>query len=254
MSYDKNNIAVIVLAAGLGTRMKSNKAKVLHELLGKPMIMYVTETAVKIAGNNVVIVVGNQADAVKKTVSDHLKVVFSVQEEQLGTGHAVRCALPCLPDQVEQVVILNGDVPLLTTNTVINFLEDHLSERRHVSVLAVKVENPKGYGRIIFDNGMHVNEIIEESDANEEQKAIKTINTGAYCVQKDFLFHSVKRISSSNAQSEFYLTDIVKIGNEEGKTVGALVEKDPEEFVGINNPLELVSAENILKTRLGNMT
>ena len=120
MSYDKSNIAIIVLAAGLGTRMKSNKAKVLHKLLGKPMIMYVAETAVKIAGNNVVIVVGNQADAVKKTVSDHLKVFFSVQEEQLGTGHAVRCAFPYLPDQTEQVVVLNGDVPLLTSNTVID--------------------------------------------------------------------------------------------------------------------------------------
>jgi len=254
MSYDKNNIAVIVLAAGLGTRMKSNKAKVLHELLGKPMIMYVAETAVKIAGNNVVIVVGNQADAVKKAVSDHLKVFFSVQEVQLGTGHAVRCAFPCLPDQIEQVVILNGDVPLLTSNTVIDLLEDHLSERRHISVLAVEVENPKGYGRIIFDKSMHVDEIIEESDANEEQKAIKTINTGTYCVQKEYLFNSVKRITSNNAQSEFYLTDIIKIGNEEGKTVGVLVGKDPEEFVGINNPLQLVSAEKILKNRLGNMT
>jgi len=254
MSYDKNNIAVIVLAAGLGTRMKSNKAKVLHELLGKLMIMYVAETAVKIAGNNVVIVVGNQADAVKKAVSDHLKVFFSVQEVQLGTGHAVRCAFPCLPDQIEQVVILNGDVPLLTSNTVIDLLEDHLSERRHISVLAVEVENPKGYGRIIFDKSMHVNEIIEESDASEEQKAINTINTGTYCVQKEYLFNSVKRITSNNAQSEFYLTDIIKIGNEEGKTVGVLVGKDPEEFVGINNPLQLVSAEKILKNRLGNMT
>lgn len=254
MSYDKNSIAVVVLAAGLGTRMKSNKAKVLHELLGKPMIMYVAETAVKIAGNNVVIVVGNQADAVKKTVSDHFKVFYSVQEEQLGTGHAVRCAFPCLPDQVEQVVILNGDVPLLTPGTVIDFIEDHLSERRHISVLAVEVENPKGYGRIIFDNGMHVNEIIEESDANEEQRAVKTINTGTYCVQKDFLFQSVRKIDSNNAQSEFYLTDIVKIGNEEGKRVGALVGKDPEEFIGINNPLELVSAEKMLKNRLGNIT
>jgi UDP-N-acetylglucosamine diphosphorylase/glucosamine-1-phosphate N-acetyltransferase len=216
--------------------------------------MYVAETAVEIAGKNVVIVVGNQADTVKKTVSDHLNVLFSVQEEQLGTGHAARCAFPCLPNQIEQIVILNGDVPLLTSNTVIDLLEGHLSARRHVSILAVEVEDPKGYGRVVFDDSKHVIEIIEESDANEDQKEIRTINTGTYCVQKDFLFDSVKKIDSDNAQGEFYLTDIIKIGNKEGKTVGALVGKDPEEFVGINTPLELDSAEKILKKRLRNMT
>jgi UDP-N-acetylglucosamine diphosphorylase/glucosamine-1-phosphate N-acetyltransferase len=254
MIFNKNNIAVIVLAAGLGTRMKSNKAKVLHEILGKPMIMYVAEIAVKVAGNNVVVVVGNQADKVKNIVSGRLNVLFSVQKEQLGTGHAVRCAFPWLPDQVEQVVILNGDVPLLTANTVIDFIDDHLFSKRHVSVLAVEVENPKGYGRVLFDEKMHVHEIIEESDATEEQKAIKTINTGTYCVEKDFLFDSAKKIKSNNVQKEFYLTDIIKIGNIEGKKVGVLIGKDPEEFVGINNPIELLSAEKILKNRLGNMT
>ena len=254
MIFNEKNIAVIVLAAGLGTRMKSNKAKVLHEILGKPMIMYVAEIAVKVAGNNVVVVVGNQADKVKKIVSERLNVLFSVQKEQLGTGHAVRCAFPCLPEQVEQVVILNGDVPLLTANTVIDFIDDHLFSKRHVSVLAVEVENPKGYGRVLFDKNMHVHEIIEESDATEEQKTIKTINTGTYCVEKDFLFDSAKKIKSNNVQKEFYLTDIIKIGNVEGKNVGVLIGKDPEEFIGINNPTELISAEKILKNRLGNMT
>ena len=254
MMFNKKNIAVIILAAGLGTRMKSNKAKVLHEILGKPMIMYVAETAVKVAENNVVVVIGNQADAVKKTVSEHLNVLFSVQEKQLGTGHAVQCALPNLPDYIEQVIILNGDVPLLTSGTVIDFLEDHLSSKRHVSVLAVDVGNPKGYGRVLFDKDMHVNRIIEESDATEEQKAINTINTGIYCVEKDFLFQSVEKIESTNVQGEYYLTDIIKIGRQEGKTVGVLIGKDPEEFVGINNPNELISAENILKNRPGNMT
>ena len=254
MIFNKNNIAVIVLAAGLGTRMKSNKAKVLHEILGKPMIIYVAEIAVKVAGDNVVVVVGNQADKVKKIVSDRLNVLFSVQKEQLGTGHAVRCAFPCLPDHVEQVVILNGDVPLLTANTVIDFIDNHLTSKRHVSVLAVEVDNPKGYGRVLFDQNMHVHEIIEESDATKEQKEIKTINTGTYCVEKDFLFDSAKKIKSNNVQKEFYLTDIIKIGNVEGKKVGVLIGKDPEEFVGINNPDELISAEKILKNRRGNMT
>jgi UDP-N-acetylglucosamine diphosphorylase/glucosamine-1-phosphate N-acetyltransferase len=254
MAFKQNNVAVIVLAAGLGTRMQSGKAKVLHEILGEPMIMYIAETAVKIAGANVIVVVGNQADKVKKTVSEHFKVLFSVQKEQLGTGHAVGGAFPFLPDQIEQVVILNGDVPLLTSNTVINFLEDHLCSKRHLSILAANVENPTGYGRILFDKNMNVNEIIEESDATEAQKAITTINTGIYCVEKGFLFNSVKKIKSNNAQGEFYLTDIIKIGSHENKTVGVLIGKDAEEFVGINTPLELISAEKILKNRLGNMT
>jgi len=254
MAFNKKNIAVIILAAGLGTRMKSDKAKVLHEILGKPMIIYIAEIAIKIAGKNVVIVVGNQADEVKKTVSEHLDVIFSVQKEQLGTGHAVRCAFPCLSDQIKQVVILNGDVPLLRSNTIMDLIEDHIFSKRHVSVLAVEVENPKGYGRVLFDKNMHLDEIIEESDATEQQKVIKTINTGTYCVDKDFLFDSVKKIKSNNRQSEFYLTDIIKIGNMEGKKVGVLIGKDPEEFVGINNPVELIFAETILKNRLGNMT
>jgi len=254
MVTHKDNIAVVVLAAGLGTRMKSNKAKVLHEILGKPMIMYVSEIATKIAGKNVVVVVGNQADEVKKTVSERLSVIFSLQEEQRGTGHAVQCAFPYVPDHAEHVIILNGDVPLLTPNTVIELLEDHLLSKRHVSLLAVEVENPKGYGRVLFDNNMHVNEIIEETDATEEQKAIKTVNTGTYCVEKDFLFHSLNKLKSNNAQNEFYLTDIIKIGNSEGMSVGVLIGKDPEEFVGINNPIELMNAERIMKNRLGNMT
>lgn len=254
MEFDKNSIAVVVLAAGLGTRMKSNKAKVLHEILGRPMIMYVAETAVNIAGENVIVVIGNQADSVKETVSAELNVHFSIQEEQLGTGHAVQCAFSCLSDKVKHVIILNGDVPLLRPNTVIEFLEDHLDKERHLSVLAVDVENPKGYGRIVFDEDMRLDEIIEESDATEQQKKIWTVNTGTYCVQKDFLFQSLNKVNANNAQGEFYLTDIIKIGNEEKKKVGVLIGRNAEEFIGINTPLELNSVEGIMKNRQGNIT
>lgn len=254
MEFDKNTIAVVILAAGLGTRMKSNKAKVLHEILGKPMILYVAETAVDVAGENVIVVVGNQADLVKETVSAKLNVCFSIQKDQLGTGHAVQCAFPYLQDRVKHVIILNGDVPLIRSCTVIELLEDHLSKERHISVLAADVENPKGYGRIVFNEDMHLNEIIEESDATEQQKKIRTINTGTYCVQKDFLFQSLKKVNANNAQGEFYLTDIIKIGNVERKRVGVLIGKNAEEFIGINTPLELNFVEGIMKNRQGNIT
>jgi bifunctional N-acetylglucosamine-1-phosphate-uridyltransferase/glucosamine-1-phosphate-acetyltransferase GlmU-like protein len=137
---------------------------------------------------------------------------------------------------------------------VIDLLKDHISKKRHISVLAADVDDPKGYGRLLFDKKMHVDEIIEESDATEQQKAIRIVNTGTYCVQKDFLFKSINKINANNAQNEFYLTDIIKIGNEEGKSVGALIGKDAEEFIGINTPLELNSVEKIMKNRQGNIT
>ena len=141
------DLAVIILAAGLGTRMKSNKAKVLHEILGKPMVMYVVEVAKKIAGDNVVLVVGNQAEKVRKVVSEQTNVLFALQEEQLGTGHAVLCAIPQIPSHVREVVILCGDVPLLTEKTLTGLFEDHVKAQRDISLLAVEIENPTGYGR-----------------------------------------------------------------------------------------------------------
>lgn len=254
MTGNRGNIAVIILAAGLGTRMKSDKAKVLHEVLGKPMIMYVTETAAEIAGGNVIVVVGNQSAIVKETVSKYFNVFFSIQEEQLGTGHAVRCAFPNLTENIEQVVILNGDVPLIRSDTVHCFLENHVNADRDVSVLAVDVEDPKGYGRILLDKNRRVIGIVEEADATEEQKQIRTVNTGIYCVKKNFLFSSVKKIRQNNTQSEFYLTDIIRIGNSEHKEVGVFIGRDADEFIGVNNPQELVSAEKIMKSRLGNIT
>lgn len=251
---NRDKIAVIVLAAGLGTRMKSNKAKVLHEILGKPMIFYVMDTARKIAGDNVIVVVGNQAEKVKTIVSKNWEALFAVQEKQLGTGHAAQCAFPYLPDSIEQVIILYGDVPLLTCDTVNQLLEDHLNAKRHISILAVEVENPKGYGRVLFDQKRHVYGIIEESDATETQKRIKIVNTGIYCVEKNFLLNSVSKIEPNNAQGEFYLTDIIKIGYEEGKIIGALIGKDSEEFIGVNNPDELTLAGEIMQSRSGNIT
>lgn len=247
-------LAVIILGAGLGTRMKSDKAKVLHEILGKPMVLYVAETARKIAGNNVVLVIGHQADKVRSIVSERVDVIFALQKQQLGTGHAVLCALPYIPDQVREVVILCGDVPLLTENTLMGLFEDHVKAKRDVSLLAVEIENPRGYGRIIINKNKELVAIVEESDATEEQKRQKLINTGIYCIKKDFLRNSLKKIKSDNVKGEFYLTDIVEIGYRNKRVMGVMVGDDWKETVGVNTIQDLQTAENIMRNRLRNMS
>lgn len=254
MAFNKERQAVVILAAGMGKRMKSGKAKVLHEILGKPMIIYVVETANRIAGNNVVLVIGNQADKVREVVSESAEVIFALQKDQLGTGHAVSCALPYLPDHTQEVVVLCGDVPLLTFETVMRLIKDHVKAKRDISLLAVEIDNPKGYGRVLFDKNRNVSGIVEEADASAEQKRIKTINTGIYCIKKEFLFDSLQKVKSDNVQGEFYLTDIVKIGYREGKVVGVIIGGDGEETIGVNNRHDLMTVENIMRNRLRNIS
>ena len=247
----EDKLVAIILAAGLGTRMKSDRAKVLHEINGKPMVMYVIETAKKIVGNDIVLVVGKQAEKVKELVSDVYDVLFALQENQLGTGHAVKCAIPLIPEYAEQVLILCGDVPLLSYSTITKLYDDHIREKRDVSVLAVAIENPQGYGRIIMDDKQHVLGIVEEADATPDQKRINTINSGIYCVEKAFLEYSLNKIKADNAQGEFYLTDIVKIGYKENKRVGAIIGEDREEILGVNSMQDLMVVEGIINKRLG---
>lgn len=247
------NVTIIILAAGMGTRMKSSSAKVLHEIFGRPMIMYVVEMARRIAGNDTILVVGNHAEKVRETVSKTDKLIFALQEKQLGTGHAVLCALPYINSYTENVVILSGDVPLLTSNTVMLLLDDHIKAKRDISLLAVEVDNPKGYGRILLDENRRVYGVVEEADATEVQKMVKIVNTGIYCVKKEFLLYSLQKIRPDNIQGELYLTDIVKIGHKEGKSVGLLIGNDYEEVVGINNRQDLIAAEAIMRKRVENI-
>jgi UDP-N-acetylglucosamine diphosphorylase/glucosamine-1-phosphate N-acetyltransferase len=249
MSHIPGKPAIIILAAGLGTRMKSNKAKVLHEILGKPMVTHVVETAQKVAGNDIILVIGHQAEKVRQIVSATHQVLFTVQKEQSGTGHAVMCALSDIPDHARQVIILCGDVPLLTADTILRFLDDHVNANRDLTLLAVEIDNPAGYGRVLIDEHRHVTGIVEEADATEQQKKIKTINTGIYCVKKEFLSESLRKITPDNVQGEFYLTDIVEIGCKEGKVVGMVVGSDYQEFTGINTVQDLIRVESIMRNR-----
>jgi bifunctional UDP-N-acetylglucosamine pyrophosphorylase/glucosamine-1-phosphate N-acetyltransferase/UDP-N-acetylglucosamine pyrophosphorylase len=229
--------------------MKSNMAKVLHEILDVPMIVYVLRSAYKIAKEDVIVVVGHQADEVKNVCMKVHPAKFVYQKEQLGTGHAVQCALPSLSASAENIIILCGDVPLISIQTIQALLEDHMKERRSVSLLAVKTDNPTGYGRVVMNNQRELKRIIEEADANEDEKSIKLINSGIYCVERGFLFESLEKIRPDNAQGEFYLTDIIELAYEAKKKIGVLVGKDPEEVAGINTISELKAVEKEMKRR-----
>ncbi len=247
----QKDTAVIILAAGLGTRMQSDRAKVLHEVSGQPMILHVMATARRVAGGRIVVVVGHQADIVRRVVSQRFDTVFAVQTRQLGTGHAVACALPHLPPEARDVVILYGDVPLLKAATVQRFLEGHRRQGRDLSVLAVELDNPRGYGRLLLDASGEVCGIVEEADADPRQKAIRLTNTGIYCVGVGCLGEALSEVGADNAQGEFYLTDIVQVACRHGRRVGMVLHGDPEEVRGVNTRAELEAAELAMRKGSG---
>jgi len=246
----KNKVAVIILAAGMGTRMKSDTAKVLHEVAGQPMIIYVVDAARKVAGDNVVVVIGNQAQLVRECLSGIDDLIFAHQDKQLGTAHAALCALPHIPDHCKEVVILCGDVPLIEPQTITELVEDHLHDAHDVSLLAVELDNPYGYGRVLIGGDQRVSGIIEEADATARQKKIKLINTGIYCINKNFLLEALPKIGSGNAQGELYLTDIMTIGYREKKKMGVRIGTDYQQILGVNTCQDLELVDEIMKKRM----
>jgi UDP-N-acetylglucosamine diphosphorylase/glucosamine-1-phosphate N-acetyltransferase len=243
-------LGIVILAAGLGTRMKSEKAKVLHSILGRPMIAYVVETAAAIAGQNVVVVVGYQAEQVKHAVSRTREALFAFQEQQLGTGHAVLCAMPSLPGHVEQVVILCGDVPLIQAATIEHIVSEHIANHHDLTLLGVSREDPTGYGRLVFNDVGDLAAIVEEADADAAQKKIKTINTGIYVIRRDFLELALPRLGSNNKQNEIYLTDIIGLGYQEKRSLGVVIGHDSNEIIGVNSPAELQIVEQLMEWRI----
>ncbi len=243
-----NNVGIIILAAGLGTRMNSEKAKVLHTVNKKPMILYVVHASQKVVGSNIIVVVGHQAEIVKKIIFDsNYNVKFALQSEQLGTGHAVMQAMPYLNDDLDEVIVLCGDVPLISAETLKKLVRVHEKNERDITIIGVKVEDPNGYGRLIIDEKGRVTKIVEERDATILQKKINTINTGIYCIKKDFLKEGLPEIRANNAQKEYYFTDIIEIANKKNKVVGLFISENQEEFIGINTFHELEMAQRAMK-------
>ncbi len=240
-----DSLRVIILAAGKGTRMKSEQAKVLHPVCGKPMLFYSILLARNIGAEKIVVVVGHQAEAVRGNFMDE-GLIFAEQREQRGTGHAVLQARPHLEAFTGRILILCGDVPLLTLETVCQLLKHHEEEKAVVTILTTQLDNPFGYGRIVKTPAGEVLRIVEERDASVEEKKIKEINSGIYCVESPFLLEAVGEINNDNAQGEYYLTDIIEIACRRGLPVRAFLGKDAGEMMGINTPEDLQRAENLM--------
>lgn len=242
-----DNLTVMILAAGQGKRMQSDKAKVLHEINGRPMLHYVMDTARAIAGDNVVVVVGHQHKIVREAALKNGQARFALQHRQNGTGDAVMVGMAALPDNVQRVVILCGDVPLISAATLTAFVENHLSQKAQVSVLGVHQENPHGYGRIVQDEAGELLGIVEEADADAEQKSINFVNSGIYCVEAGVLYSTLPLIENNNAQNEVYLTDIVAVARDMGYKTTAYLGQNAQEVLGVNTVQELERVAGLLK-------
>ncbi len=242
-------LAVVILAAGKGTRMKSPYPKVLHLLAGEPMIIHVVETALSLRPDQLLVVVGYKADLVKEALKGYdLECVL--QEEQLGTGDAVKRVKSYLSGAVDQLLVLCGDTPLLTPQTLTSLVAFHQEQRATVSILTACLEDPTGYGRIFRDQNGLVQKIVEEKDASLEEKKIKEINSGVYVFEREFLFEALEEIRPDNVQQEYYLTDVVEMAVREGRKVAAYLVSDPTEILGVNSQLERARLEEIYQTRL----
>ncbi len=228
-------LSVIILAAGKGTRMKSDLAKVLHPVAGNPMILHVISCARQVTSDpHIHVVVGHQARKVMQVVNTCCHVNFSFQKALLGTGDAVKCAMPALAHDVKDVVILYGDVPLIQPDIVTDLVSAHRTSHAKVTILAADLDNPSGYGRILQDPQKDVIGIREEADASDAEKKIQRINTGIYCFDRHFLSDSLDRLKPDNHQAEYYLTDVVGIACRKNEKVGVKVLKDSRRVLGVN--------------------
>ena len=244
----------VILAAGKGTRMKSETPKVLHTIFDKTLVGYVIEAVngTGLADENFVIV-GHQAERVEEYINKNYKNARTVlQAPQLGTGHAVSMALPYLQNFDGEVIILCGDTPLITAETIKEFVEYHKTSKSDLTVMSAIFDNPTNYGRIIRGTNGHVDGIVEEKDATPEQKGVKEINAGIYCLDWQKVKPAFSELKTNNAQGEYYLTDIIKWGNENGLSVNAYTLKNNEEIYGINSKANLSEAAKILNKRVIN--
>jgi bifunctional UDP-N-acetylglucosamine pyrophosphorylase/glucosamine-1-phosphate N-acetyltransferase len=246
---------VLILAAGLGTRMRSRTAKVLHELGGRPLIAHVARTAAALTSRPVHVIVGHQAEQVEQAVRRELDehgAVFITQAEQHGTGDAVMVARDALSNAGSTLLILSGDVPLVRAETLGALIQQHRAHRGRgaaCTMLTVKLEDPTGYGRIVRDEDGRFEKIVEQKDANSEERQIKEINAGIYCFETRSLFPALARVQPANAQGEYYLTDVPGILRADGEDVSIFLHNDAREVSGINTRVELAEFERILRQR-----
>lgn len=245
--YMKKRFAVI-LAAGQGTRMKSKLHKVLHAICGKPMVEHVTDQVSQLGMDKIVTIVGHGAEEVKLQLEG--KCLFVLQEEQLGTAHAVIQAKPLLKDEDGTTVVVCGDTPLIKAETIEALMKHHENQGAKATILTAYVANPTGYGRIIRDDAGHIERIVEHKDATQEEREVKEINTGIYCFDNKALFSVLDKVSNHNTQGEYYLPDAIGILKAKGSVIAAYQTDDFEQSLGVNDRVQLAAAEKILQRRI----
>jgi bifunctional UDP-N-acetylglucosamine pyrophosphorylase/glucosamine-1-phosphate N-acetyltransferase len=245
-----DNVAAVILSAGKGTRMKSGLAKVLHPAAGRPMAAWPVDAARGAGATPIVMVIGHQAEAVADYFHTAPDVCTALQEQQLGTGHAVACSRDVLAGFNGTVLILCGDTPLLRVETLTTLIRFHRSNHAAVTVLTAEMANPDGYGRVVRDEAGRLLAIVEQKDAATGELAIREINSGIYCMESEFLFANIGEIGSANAQNEFYLTDLVAIAVARGLPCLAMQTVDSDEIMGVNDRVQLAEASRILRRRI----
>ncbi len=243
-----NNLAVIILAAGKGVRMKSDLPKVFHEILGEPMLTYVLETVMKLEPQETYLVVGHKRDLIMDYYKGW-KLKFVTQDEQLGTGHAVMQAKPYLEDFSGTILVLNGDVPLISEKTLRKLIDFHTKNKAAATDLTAVLPDAGNYGRVIRKESGEILKIVEKKDASPEELKIREINTGTFCFDKEALFLALAEVGAENVQKEYYLTDTIEILRKKGFPVFANRAQDPSETLGVNTREELISIEKILLSR-----
>lgn len=245
----RDRLSVVILAAGLGTRMKSQRAKVLHELGGLPLITHVVRTANQLDPQTILVVVGHQAEEVEKVVLDAVgeKASFVVQAKQRGTGDAVEATRNLLEHSDSLLVVLYGDMPLIRTETLKKLIDHHRETGAACSILSVEMPNPTGYGRIVRGEDGSFARIVEQRDATADQRQIREINSGIYCFDAPDLFQALRRVEPANEQGEYYLTDVAEIILSLGGAVTVYRHDDAREVSGINTRAELAEFENLLR-------
>ncbi|WP_078556477.1 bifunctional UDP-N-acetylglucosamine diphosphorylase/glucosamine-1-phosphate N-acetyltransferase GlmU [Bacillus alkalicellulosilyticus] len=243
-----SNKFAVILAAGQGTRMKSKLYKVLHPVCGTPMVQHVVNEVSALGLESIVTIVGHGSEKVKEQLGD--TVSYALQEEQLGTGHAVMQASKVLGDKEGVTLVLCGDTPLITKETMASLVEHHVNEGAKATVLTAHADNPTGYGRIVRNENGLVERIVEQKDANDKEVKIKEINTGTYCFDNKYLFESLTKVTNHNSQGEYYLPDVIEILQKAGEKIAAYKTPSFDETIGVNDRVALAEAERILRARI----
>ena len=238
----------VILAAGKGTRMKSDLPKVLHKVAGISMLEHVFRSVNAINPEKTVTVVGHKAELVEQVLAGQTD--FVRQTEQLGTGHAVMMAEPVLENLTGQTLVIAGDTPLITGESLKNLIDFHINHKNVATILTAEADNPFGYGRIVRNQHGEVLKIVEQKDASDFEQQIKEINTGTYVFDNSSLFKALKNINTNNAQGEYYITDVIGIFRENGEKVGAYTLKDFDESLGVNDRVALATAEGVMRRRI----